>query len=316
MGSTPQRVSAPTVLDGRQPIVDVVVVAYNSANELRDAVAPLAGRDRSRVIVVDNASTDDSLERVADLDVTTLRNPTNAGFAAGCNAGWRAGDAPCVCFLNPDASLEGDALDHLVSVLAAEPQLGLVAPRIEKADGCLVHSVRRFPRARSTFARALFLHRLFPTSSWVDDVIQDRSTYERPGSPDWVSGACVVVRRSALESVGGWDEGFFLYGEDIDLCRRLRDAGWGIRFEPSVTARHLGGRSAPRAALLPVLARSRLRYARKHGSRSFSVAVRAGVALGALTHVVVARGGASARRGHLGALAVALGLGSRATGPR
>jgi GT2 family glycosyltransferase len=291
--------------------IDVVVVAYNSAGELRDAIGPLVGRNDLRVIVVDNASSDGSLDRVADLDVTSIARSTNDGFAAGCNAGWRAGRAPHVCFLNPDASLDATGLERLAAELHDEPSLGAVAPRIEEQDGRTAWSLRRFPRVRSTFARAVFLHRLLPRAAWTDDLVRDPGAYERAWSPDWVSGACVVVRREALDSVGGWDEAFFHYGEDADLCKRLRDAGWGIRFDPSVTVRHLGGRSAPRSSLLPVLAKSRLRYARKHRSRAAVFGFRAGLALGAATHALVGKGGTTARRGHLAALAVTLGLEGR-----
>jgi GT2 family glycosyltransferase len=296
--------------------VDVVIVSYNSAHELRDAVEPLVHASDVTVIVVDNASQDGSLGRVADLRVTTFRNTTNDGFAAGCNRGWRAGSAPYVCFLNPDAILDEPSLARMVAILDEEPLLAAAAPRIEEADGTLVHSLRRFPRVLSTYSRALFLHRLFPRASWTDDVVRDPAAYDHACSPDWVSGACLVARREALEQIGGWDDGFFLYGEDVDLCRRLRNAGWDIRFEPAAVARHLGGRSAPRSALLPVLARSRLRYARKHGTAASALAVRGGVALGAATHVLASRGGRPARRGHLAALAVAIGLASHTAGRR
>jgi GT2 family glycosyltransferase len=112
----------------------------------------------------------------------------------------------------------------------------------------------------------------------------------------------MLIRREALEALGGLDEGFFLYGEDIDLCRRIRDAGWDIRFEPGATVMHVGGVSAPRGDLLPVLAASRLRYARKHKSRPEAALIRAGVGLSALTHALVGRGGPSMRQGHVRAL--------------
>ena len=303
--------SVPIVADAAAPSpggVDVVVVSYNSAGELRDAVAPLAGVSGINVIVVDNASRDDSLERVADLPVASIARETNDGFSAGCNAGWRVGRGRHVCFLNPDAALDPRGVAGLASTLDDDPGVGAVAPRIEEADGCLAWSLRRAPRVRSTFARALFLHRLLPRATWTDDVVRDPTAYTRPWSPDWVSGACIVVRREALESVGGWDEGFFLYGEDADLCARLRAAGWAIRFEPSVTARHLGGRSAPRASLLPVLAQSRLRYAHKHRSRAGRAAIRLGLGLEAITHAIVGRRGT--RRWRLASLGAVVGLDS------
>jgi GT2 family glycosyltransferase len=212
------------------------------------------------------------------------------------------GAAPFVLFLNPDATIDERSLDRLVDVLEQDERAAVVAPRIEHPDGSLAQSLRRFPRLRSTYARALFLHRLFPRAAWSDETVWDPEEYQRRHCPEWVSGACMLVRRRALVEIGGWDDGFFLYGEDVDLCRRLRDAGWTIRFEPESVAVHVEGASAPAGGTLPLLAASRLRYARKHESRWHAALERAGVVLEALTHSVVSR----RRRGHVRALRVAL----------
>ena len=287
------------------PEVDLAVVSYNSRAHLRACVGPLAGDPRVSITVVDNASTDGSLESVEDLDVGTVSLPTNHGFAHGCNVGWRAGSSPHVLFLNPDAQIEWESIERMLTVMRQYEDVGAVAPRIVCGDGELDYSQRRFPRIRSTYAQALFLHRLFPSASWTDEVVRRDEEYARPGEPDWVSGACILVRRSVLEELSGLDEGFFMYCEDIDLCRRIWDAGYKVWFEPSAVVNHEGGMSMPRARLLPVLAASRLRYASKHRGASAAVLERGGVALGALTHVLVSRGGAEVRRGHLGALLVA-----------
>jgi len=286
--------------------VDVVVVSYNSRPCLRSCVQPLAGSAVARVIVVDNASADGSLEALDGLDVVAIAERENRGFAYGCNVGAAAGSAPYVLLLNPDASLGETALRQLVGRLEVEPQAGAVAPRITEQDGTLDHSLRRFPRLRSAFAQALFLHRLFPRASWSDSVVRDEAVYRAAGTAEWVSGACILLRRSALEAIGGLDEGFFLYSEDVDLCKRLWDAGYEVRYEPAAACMHAGGQSAPRASLYPVLAESRLRYARKHQTRAGAAAMRVAVALGAATHVLVAKGGLESRRGHLAALRVAL----------
>jgi N-acetylglucosaminyl-diphospho-decaprenol L-rhamnosyltransferase len=288
---------------GPERSVDVVVVSYNSADELRGTVEALTHETDVNVIVVDNASTDDSLATIADLPVTSIALEHNRGFAHGCNAGYRAGTAPYVLLLNPDAEMLPRSLSRLVDALADLPTTGALAPRIVDAGGGIDFSLRRFPRLRSTYAQALFLHRLFPHATWTDEVIRDRTAYERAGAHDWVSGACILLRRQALDELGGLDDGFFMYCEDIDLCRRLQDAGWDVRFEPSAEVRHEGGASAPRASLLPVLAASRIRYAEKHRSRLAALAERIGIALGSLTHLAVSRGGAAARLGHARAFA-------------
>ena len=278
--------------------VDAVVVSYESRDHLRGCVEPLAHLPGVHVVVVDNASTDGSLDAVADLPVETRALPDNRGFSAGCNAGFRVGSAPLVLFLNPDAHIDERSLRLLAHVLETEPGVGAVGPRIAHPDGSLHYSQRRFPRLRSSFAQALFLHRVVPRAGWSDEVIRDDAAYERRGSPDWVSGACIMLRRADLERLGGWDEGFFLYSEETDLCRRLRDAGLEVRYEPEARALHLGGASAPRTSLLPVLAASRVRYARKHQGAAAATLVRLAIALGALARLVVARGGLRARAGH------------------
>jgi GT2 family glycosyltransferase len=260
-----------------------------------------------RAFVVDNCSSDDSVTSVADLPVTVIALSDNRGFGAGCNAGWKEGEAPYVLFLNPDASIDAESLGRLVTVLEDDRSVGLVGPHILEADGSLAYSQRRFPRLRSTYARALFLHRVFEQAAWADELIRDPAAYGQVASPDWVSGACMLVRRSVLEEVGGFDERFFLYCEDKDLCRRIRAAGHDVRYEPGATVRHRGGGSGPRARLLPVLARSRVEYARKHWGRFRATLETAGVALNALTHALVSRGGREKRAGHLSALAAALG---------
>lgn len=287
--------------------VDVVVVAYNSADTLHACVAPLSARDDVHVIVVDNASPDASLEAVADLPVQAIRAGRNGGFSAGCNVGIAAGSAPYVLLLNPDARMDGAALDHLVAVLDADPAVGIAAPRILEDDGRLSHSLRRFPRRRSTFAQALFLHRFFPAAAWSDELIRDPGAYERSWDPEWVSGACMLIRREALEAVGGMDEDYFLYCEDIDVCARVRAAGWTIRFTPDAVISHEGGHSAPREELLVLLARNRVLYARKHARRAYEVPLEAaGVALSHFTHALAAALRPAVRRGHMKALAAAL----------
>jgi GT2 family glycosyltransferase len=261
------------------------------------------------VTVVDNDSPDDAVETIADLQVEVERSPRNGGFSYGCNLGAARGDAPLLLFLNPDARLDAGALDALVAALDADPRVALAGPRIIEDDGELAWSQRRFPRLRSTFAQALFLHRLFPRATWTDELIRDRGAYERPGSPDWVSGACMLVRRDAYEAVGGFDERFFLYCEDTDLCKRLRDAGHTIGFEPAAEVHHVGGASSGAGETRPIAARSRVLYARKHLSPVAARTEALGVALGEATHAATAVTRPATRRGHMAALRAALAPG-------
>ena len=241
----------------------LVVVSYNSRDRLRSCVEPLLLLP-SDVIVVDNASPDPSLEVVDDLSLKAIQLRRNGGFAHGVNAGWRAGTGRYVLLLNPDARIDGDSLRALVDVLDEEPSVGAVAPRI-------VHD-RRLARPLATplsapqvdVRAALFLHRLFPEATGPTSSFATRTPMRDAGRPTGFRAPASSCGAKRSRSWTGCDEGFFMYGEDIDLCRRLRSAGYELVFEPAAVVEHEGGASAPRANLLPVLAASRLRYAAKH----------------------------------------------------
>jgi N-acetylglucosaminyl-diphospho-decaprenol L-rhamnosyltransferase len=282
--------------------VDAVVVSYNSRETLRACVEPLTEIPGVAVTVVDNDSADGSLATIADLPVRAIASGRNGGFSFGCNLGARGGDAPYVLFLNPDARMEAAGLDALTGALDADPSVALAGPRLLDGDGALMHSMRRFPRVTSTWAQALFVHRLLPRARWTDELDRRAEHYDRPARPEWVSGACMLVRRSVFEELGGFDEGFFLYSEDTDLCRRIRDRGLEIAYEPGAVVRHRGGHSAPRSGLLAVLAASRSRYARLHARRGSAWLQVAGIRAGALTHALANLRRPATARGHLAAL--------------
>ena len=303
------------VLPVGPPTVEVVVVAYNSRDTLRACVEPLTRLPWVDVTVVDNASPDDSARVVEDLSVRIIRSPQNGGFAYGCNLGIAGGSAEFVLLLNPDAQIDASSLAVLGDALRADPSLAGVGPRIVDGAGTMRFTQRRFPRLRSTYAQGLFLHRAAPLAAWTDDAIRDPGAYERRGTPEWISGCCVLLRREAVASVAGLDEGFFLYMEETDLFKRLATAGWRAGFEPHATARHDGHGSACGNATEPVRAASRVRYARKHHGRVVAAFEGAGLALGALTHAAAWVHRPARARGHIAAARAALRA-VRSTGAR
>ncbi len=288
----------------------MVVVSYNSGDRLSACIEPLSREPSLRVILVDNASEDDSVSVVSDLPVTVVALSENLGFGGGCNVGWRAADAPYVLFLNPDTHMTADNVLQLADTLE-RTAAGAIAPRIVDSSGALEWSLRRFPKVRSIFGQTVFAHRVFPNAEWTDEVIRDPGRYEHEGPCDWASGACLLVRRALLEQTGGFDEGFFMYCEDVDLCRRLWNARQTVVYTPTVVCTHVGGASAPRWKLVKVLARSRIRYARKHFGLVRAATYQVGVALNALTHVLAGRG-VHGRLGHARALAAAVRPGIQA----
>jgi N-acetylglucosaminyl-diphospho-decaprenol L-rhamnosyltransferase len=294
-----------TATDGR-PTVDVVVVAYNSRDTLRSCINPLVRLPWASVTVVDNACPEHSSEEVSDLPARVIESARNGGFAYGCNLGAAAGSAEFVLLLNPDAQIDAAGVEALVDALGADPRLAAVGPRTVDESGRLLFTQRRFPRLRSTYAQALFLHRAAPLAAWSDDAVRDPAAYERPGTPQWVSGCCVLLRRSAFESASGLDEGFFLYAEETDLFRRLTASGWAVGFEPRAVASHLGQGSESPDATEHFRAYSRVRYARKHHGAVVALLEAAGLALSALTHALAWISHPSRARGHFTAARAAL----------
>jgi N-acetylglucosaminyl-diphospho-decaprenol L-rhamnosyltransferase len=296
-------------------MVDVVTVSYNSAATLRDCVVPLSDLDDVAVTVVDNRSTDGSLATVEGLPgVRGVLSDRNGGFGYGCNRGAEGGSNPYILFLNPDARIGAAGVRRLVAELQAHPGAAIVGPKLLEADGEQVPSMRRFQRAGSSWAQALFLHRLI-RAPWANEIVGDPAAYAVPASPEWLSGACMLVRREVFEALGGFDEGFFLYCDDMDLCTRARAAGHDVRFTPDVEVHHAGGQSAPRTSLYPVLAASRRRYAAKHASRASALSQHAALAVHAATHVVTSARRPPAARGHYAALRAMLSRSRSAVPP-
>jgi GT2 family glycosyltransferase len=228
--------------------VDVVVVAYNSSRDLGaclDGVAA-SGDAVGRVVVVDNASQDDSstLAQEHPSRPTVVRSATNLGFGGGCNLGFAATEAPLVLFLNPDAVPEPGAIALLGEVVGRDVRLGAVGARLVDPRGeTTAAAAGSEPGLRSAAGHFLLLSRLPLVGRWFPPL--QLSDAAQPARVDWVSGGAMVVRREAFSAVGGFDERYFLYMEDVDLCRRLREAGWRVAYEPGAAVRHAIGGSQP-----------------------------------------------------------------------
>jgi N-acetylglucosaminyl-diphospho-decaprenol L-rhamnosyltransferase len=288
---------------------DVVVVAYRSATELRTCVAPLCDEPSIRVVVVDNACPERSVETIRDLPVQIVEMGRNVGFAAGCNAGAAVGSSDAILFLNPDAEIAPHHVNLLARTLDGDPTCGAVGPRIIfRGSGLTQKSIRRRPSLASAFAEALFLHHVFRNSRWAtEDVLH---AYDEPlEDAPWLIGAALCVRRDAFRQVGGWDERFFMYGEDADLGLRLREHGWTLRYEPAAFVLHTGRGSGETSAQSVMRAESRLRFARTHerGLRYFGF--RTAFALYELVRIPLAATRSQAlTRARVKALAVTLAL--------
>jgi N-acetylglucosaminyl-diphospho-decaprenol L-rhamnosyltransferase len=253
--------------------LDVVIVNWNTGEYLRSCLASLgaaaSSADLGRVVVVDNASTDGSSDALpAHPPVTVLHNTANVGFAAGCNQGARLGSAPYVLFLNPDTVLAADALGAAVEFMASESgaPYGVCGGLVLGRDGSPTYSASRFPTLANVTAGVLRLDRF----------LAGGSRHLRPaelhasGPVDQVIGAFFLVRRPLFERLGGFDERYFLYYEEVDFCLRARDLGWPAYFLRDARVTHVGNvsaRGSGGAALYHSL-RSRTLYAFRHWGRA------------------------------------------------
>ena len=228
------------------PTVSAVVVSYNSAAYLPDCVRSLRSEGVGDVVVVDNASSDASVAAVlaADPAVNVVETGANLGFGTGANRGVEASTGEYVLILNPDTVVEPGTVKALVDALEGDAGLAAVGPRMENVDGSLYPSVRRFPNFTVAFGHA-FLGLVWPHNRYTRSYRMLDWDHDRPAADvDWVGGACLLVRRSAFDTVGGFDEQYFMYVEDVDLCWRLGRAGWRIGYEPAGRVVHaLGGSS-------------------------------------------------------------------------
>ena len=237
------------------PDVTAILVNYNAGNELTVALRSIQS-DCAQVeweaVVVDNASSDNSAAIVETFPRATLiRNPANVGFGRAVNQAAAVATAPRLLLVNPDCRLVSGAISTLRSVLDAEPSCAVVGPRIFDPDGTVQGSARGDPdMLTGLFGRTGALRVLLPflpvarRNVVVEDAVR---TGASSVVVDWLSGACMLIRRDAFTAAGGFDERFFLYWEDADLCRRLRNRGFQVRYVPGASAVHQVGRSSQTA---------------------------------------------------------------------
>lgn len=228
---------------------DVVVVNYNGGGFLPGSVASALAQGVHSVIVVDNASIDDSLALLArtcpnEARLKVLRNAANLGFAAACNIGIHASTQPYVLFLNPDAMLAPGALASMMETLDTAEDAGMAGGLLCNPGGSEQPGGRRnFPTPGRAFLRAFGLARLaalFP-GVFPDFLLHQAPLPSHAVSVEAISGACMLVKREAMEDVGLWDEGYFLHCEDLDWCMRFRQQGWRVLFVPGAKVVHQWG---------------------------------------------------------------------------
>jgi N-acetylglucosaminyl-diphospho-decaprenol L-rhamnosyltransferase len=244
----------------------IAVVTFNSASAVRRFLpghAALAEAVDAPLVCVDNASADETAAVVGEITrgaAAIVRNSTNRGYAAAVNQAFAELGERDVLLLNPDVEAPSpEALERLGARLRDRPRAAVNAPRLIAEDGSAQGSARRFPSAMTMLASLPSAKRL----AWLGrsyERYEEPSLSEAPVIVDWVVGAAMLIRRAAYGAVGGWDERFFLYMEDVDFCRRCARAGWEVWFDPGVRLRHGWARASTADGASVLRSRERRRH--------------------------------------------------------
>jgi GT2 family glycosyltransferase len=247
----------------------IAIVSYNAKEELAaclESIYASTRLDSYEVLVADNASTDGTVEMLAGRfpRVRVIASPENLGFGRASNLCWHEAKSSLVLFLNSDTLVPERALDRLVELARKRPEAGALGPRLLYPDGEIQMSFGAMPGVASEILQKLWNAGYARGKGPLRGAVRKR--YSRERAVDWVSGACLLTRRDTLETVSGFDENFFLYSEDADLCARIRATGARVLFTPQVEIVHLLGRSVSknRHRVVYESQRSRLYFYEKH----------------------------------------------------
>lgn len=279
-----------------RPRVDVGIVTWNTADVTLAAIRCLLTTDQGcdlRVLVHDNGSTDGTPKVIADAlpEVEVVAGGANLGFAVGVNRLLERSDAPWFVMLNSDAWPAPGALGSLVRAAEAHPRAAIVVPRLERPSGDLEHSTHPFPSVRVAMLLALGADRLVPRQA-ERLLLNGYWMHDRAREVDWAVGACWVMRRTAIDAIGGLDERYFMYAEDLEWCWRARRTGWTVWFEPGPVVQHIGnasGASSYGSRRTRAYLRNTYRFYRREHGLLPTLLYRGANALGALRHWIRAR---------------------------
>ncbi len=242
---------------------------------LRDCLASLPGACeglRHEILLVDNGSSDDSVAMVRrEFPHVRLRlNKANSGFTRANNQGIKASRGRMIALLNNDTLCHPRAFAVLARELDSNPDAGIVAPKLLNSDGSRQYSFRSFPGfQQALFNRESLLTRYFPNNPYSSNYLRNDDPGDDAQDVDWASGACLVIRRELIDRIGGLDEAFFMYSEDVDYCLRAWRAGYRVLYRPGAVVTHLGGQTSARTPFRPIYERHRsmYRFYKKHYSR-------------------------------------------------
>jgi len=262
-----------------RPSASIVIVSFNTSDCLRACLESAIGQDAARVVVADNGSTDGSIELVErDFPSVLLSvDRTNPGYGAGANRGITQCEGD-VLLLNSDTRLAPGALDGLHAYLSTHPRVGIVGPRLVDSDGVLQPSTFHFP---SPLRPPVLRDPIAPLVRRVPGASErylPTWSHARARTVPYVTGAAIMIRRAAFNAIGGFDESFFMYAEEIDFCWRLRRAGWETHFAPVTDVVH-EGRASTRQQPVEMLEQSAMSSIRFYRRRYSGLRLGVGLAI-------------------------------------
>jgi GT2 family glycosyltransferase len=232
--------------------ISILIVTWNSQDFIRnclDSIFLLPDRVRSEIIIVDNASSDQTVKIVREFypEANLIENKSNSGYAKANNQGIEQAQGRYLLLLNPDAQLMDDSLSSMYELMEGNPRIGALGPKLLNPDRSTQASCREFPRFSTLIWEFTGLSRLLPNSRTFGGWRMGYFAFDRPREVDQPMGSCLMLRKETLEQVGSFDENFSMFFNDVDLCYRIKEAGWKIYFHPDAQVIHHKGASTRKA---------------------------------------------------------------------
>lgn len=238
--------------------LSIIIISYNSKQFIQRCINSILNSDSHlilEIIVIDNASQDGSPDLVRQNfpKVKLICNTGNLGYAKACNQGIKEAGGIYIFILNPDTELSGGSLGAMTRFMDEYPRCGILGPRLLDEHGKIEFSCRGFFSYSSAFfSRYSLLTKMFPHSKYVEKYLKTGWPHDTVKEVDWVSGAAMMIRKDCLEEIGNFDEGFFMYCEDVDICKRAKDKGWRVVYYPHLELTHIIGGSIRRTSPLAI----------------------------------------------------------------
>lgn len=261
--------------------LSITICSWNTKEDTRKCLQSIYDcyhEGKIETIVIENASEDSSAEMIENEFpwVKLIKLKQNVGFAKGHNIGFKESKGEILMALNSDTIVHGGALKKLISFFMQNKDVGIAGPKLLNPDGSLQYSCRKFPTPLAALFRNTPLGKMFPKNKFARDYLMQDWAHDESRDVDWLSGAALCIKRELYEKIGGFDEQFFMYLEDVDLCKRAHEAGYRVVYLPDAIITHAIGRSSDRVAneMIKQFHKSMMLYYKKHNLRKIFILFR------------------------------------------